>query len=106
MIIFMSTILKGLMRILKSKAIIRFFISLSLFGINLALGYMAMLVAMTYSVELFSCVVVGLIIGHAIFNMKQPVGESIDPCCAPSQNDDAKPSESADHHKTQGVTDR
>ena len=45
-----------------------------------------MLVAMTYSVELFSCVVIGLMVGHAVFNIRQTVGESIDPCCAPSQN--------------------
>ena len=49
-----------------------------------------MLVAMTYSLELFACIVLGLIIGHAVFNMKQPVGESIDPCCAPSQNDETE----------------
>ena len=51
---------------------------------------MAMLVAMTYSLELFACIVLGLIIGHAVFNMKQPVGESIDPCCAPSQNNETE----------------
>ena len=61
-----------------------------MFGVNLALGYMAMLVAMTYSLELFACIVLGLIIGHAVFNMKQPVGESIDPCCAPSQNNETE----------------
>ena len=90
------------MRLLKSKSLVMYILSLSLFGINLALGYMAMLVAMTYSLELFSCVVFGLIIGHAIFNMKQPVGESIDPCCAPSQNNDGKPSEPKEDHNTQG----
>merc|ERR1719210_3241618 len=45
-----------------------------------------MLVAMTYSIELFLCVVLGLMIGHAVFNIKQAVGETIDPCCAPSQD--------------------
>ena len=59
-----------------------------LFGLNLVLGYLAMLVAMTYSVELFLCVVLGLMAGHAFFNVKQPVGETIDPCCAASQNND------------------
>lgn len=44
-----------------------------------------MLVAMTYSIELFLCVVFGLCLGHAVFNAKSAVGESIDPCCASQQ---------------------
>lgn len=63
-------------------------VSVALFGLNLALGYLAMLVAMTYSFELFLCVVLGLMAGHAFFNVRERVGESIDPCCAPSQNND------------------
>jgi len=55
---------------------------ISLFALNIASGYLAMLVAMTYSVELFVCMVVGLVAGHAIFNTESPVGESVDPCCA------------------------
>ena len=85
-------------RLLRSKPSIQFILSFLLFGVNLGLGYMAMLVAMTYSLELFLCVVLGIMIGHAIFNMKQPVGESIDPCCAPSQNNESKPIESMDKH--------
>merc|ERR1712037_942665 len=53
-----------------------------LFALNIASGYLAMLVAMTYSVELFICMVVGLVAGHAFFNSEAPVGESVDPCCA------------------------
>merc|ERR1719483_310147 len=53
-----------------------------LFALNIASGYLAMLVAMTYSMELFICMVVGLVLGHAIFNTEAPVGESVDPCCA------------------------
>lgn len=56
-----------------------------LFGSNLILGYLAMLVAMTYSVELFACVVLGLIVGHLFFNTNSTIGESIDPCCASQQ---------------------
>ena len=58
---------------------------------------------MTYSVELFICMVAGLLVGHAIFNtglkiiltinfgcqkvsrffhLDAEVGESVDPCCA------------------------
>lgn len=53
-----------------------------LFGVNIVSGYLAMLVAMTYSVELFVCMVVGLVAGHAVFNAESAVGESVDPCCA------------------------
>jgi len=53
-----------------------------LFTLNIGSGYLAMLVAMTYSVELFICMVVGLVVGHAIFNTEAAVGESVDPCCA------------------------
>jgi len=53
-----------------------------LFALNIASGYLAMLVAMTYSMELFLCMVVGLVAGHAFFNSEAPVGESVDPCCA------------------------
>ena len=45
-----------------------------------------MLVAMTYSVELFLCVVAGLAVGHSVLNMTTPVGESVDPCCV-NQNE-------------------
>ena len=63
-------------------------VSVALFGLNLTLGYLAMLVAMTYSFELFLCVVLGLMAGHAFFNVRQRVGETIDPCCA-GNNDQA-----------------
>ena len=65
-------------------------LTLFCFGLNLFLGYLAMLVAMTYSVELFLFVVLGLIVGHAVFNLNTAVGETIDPCCAASQNDVTK----------------
>jgi len=52
-----------------------------LYSVNLSLGYLAMLVAMTYSVELFICVILGLSIGNIIFNSRMPVSENIDPCC-------------------------
>lgn len=68
---------------------VRKIIVIALFGLNLVLGYFAMLVAMTYSVELFICVVVGLILGHAMLNSHTPVGETIDPCCASQNNHDS-----------------
>ncbi|TRY75846.1 hypothetical protein TCAL_04958 [Tigriopus californicus] len=60
------------------------------FGVNLIVGYLAMLVVMTYSVELFLSVCLGMIVGHLLFNSSEPIGETIDPCCA-SQNEIAPP---------------
>ncbi len=78
-------------------------LALLLFGMNLVLGYLAMLVAMTYSVELFCCVVLGLVAGHAVFNVNTAVGDSVDPCCA-SQNDVAarKRTKKRDFHLRRG----
>jgi len=41
-----------------------------LYGCQATLGYFAMLVAMTYQVELFVSIIAGLIVGHGIFNRK------------------------------------
>ncbi len=71
---------------LNIRAVPRKALALFLFSLNLTLGYLAMLVAMTYSIELFFFVILGLLIGHGVFNLNIAVGESIDPCCA-SQND-------------------
>ena len=72
-----------------------------LYTIQVMFGYFSMLVAMTYQVELFVCIVVGLGLGHAIFNFKpavvlsggqasqtekilraaQELDDVVDPCC-------------------------
>lgn len=62
---------------------------ITIFGLKLVLGYLAMLVAMTYSFELFLFVIIGFVIGHAIFNINSDLGQSIDPCC--SSSCDGKP---------------
>lgn len=41
-----------------------------LYAVQLMFGYFCMLIAMTYQVELFVCVVVGIGTGHALFNFK------------------------------------
>jgi len=53
----------------------------TLFTTQVTLGYFLMLVAMTYQVELFIMVVLGLGAGHTLFNLTAPVGESTDACC-------------------------
>ncbi len=45
-------------------------VSTLLYGVQLTMGYMLMLVVMTYSGPLFLCVVVGLMMGHVGFNSK------------------------------------
>jgi hypothetical protein len=39
-----------------------------LYGAQTMLGYMLMLAAMTYSVEIFACMIAGLTVGYALFN--------------------------------------
>uniref|UniRef100_A0A7S0DH84 Copper transporter n=1 Tax=Amorphochlora amoebiformis TaxID=1561963 RepID=A0A7S0DH84_9EUKA len=48
------------------------FVSLEMlsYGTQVLLGYLLMLVAMTYSSPLFGCVIAGLVIGHIAFNLE------------------------------------
>ncbi len=58
-------------------------IALLLHAVQVLLGYFLMLVAMTYSVELFCMVLLGLSAGYALFNLQLlPDVESTDPCCS------------------------
>eukprot|EP00667_Euglena_gracilis_P005540 EG_transcript_5578 len=52
-----------------------------LYGLQVTMGYLLMLVAMTYQVELFIMVIIGLVVGHTLFNLKAPVAETTDACC-------------------------
>eukprot|EP00854_Cymbomonas_tetramitiformis_P006192 gene6192-7423_t len=55
--------------------------TIALFAVQVSLGYFLMLIAMSYQVELFCMVVLGLVLGHAIFNGAAPIVEQCDPCC-------------------------
>lgn len=58
----------------------------SLFAVNVTLGYLAMLAAMTFNVEIFVSTVMGLAIGHVVLgNSRQPVRETADPCCVTTE---------------------
>mmetsp|Transcript_23883 Transcript_23883/g.32833 ORF Transcript_23883/g.32833 Transcript_23883/m.32833 type:complete len:652 (+) Transcript_23883:108-2063(+) len=57
------------------------FLMLFIYAFQVMLGYFLMLIAMTYQVELFVLVVLGLTAGHGLFNMKAPVLESAEACC-------------------------
>eukprot|EP01039_Chlorochromonas_danica_P008457 gene8457-9323_t len=64
---------------------------LLLYSVHVTLGYFAMLVAMTYSVELFCMVCSGLIAGFALFHLSDPLAaKSTDPCCGEVEDDKVK----------------
>jgi Ctr copper transporter family len=48
----------------------RLFAAAAYYGAQLSLGYLAMLVAMTYSWPLFICIILGIVSGHILFNAK------------------------------------
>jgi len=54
---------------------------LALYGVTRTVGYLIMLVSMTYSIELFIALIAGLTIGHGLFNLSAPPGEDVTPCC-------------------------
>ena len=51
----------------------RLFAAAACYGAQLSLGYLAMLVAMTYSWPLFICIILGIVSGHILFNAKDSV---------------------------------
>jgi len=64
----------------------REFVVIGLFAVNVALGYLCMLAAMTFNVEIFISTVMGLAVGHLLLgNSSQPVRETADPCCVTSE---------------------
>jgi len=52
-----------------------------MFGLNVVVGWFMMLVAMTYSVELFSCATVGLVVGNFLFAHRENTQILGSPCC-------------------------
>lgn len=54
---------------------------------NAILGYALMLVAMSYSTELFLMVILGLLIGYILFLVDLPAAVSTDPCCQDEEKD-------------------
>jgi hypothetical protein len=58
-----------------------------LHGLQAFVGYMLMLATMTFSVELFFCVLLGLGIGYAIFYDENDTHVTTNPCCNFIQNE-------------------
>jgi len=52
-----------------------------MFGANVSLGWAMMLVAMTFSTELFLCAVLGLVLGHFVFGSTSTTKILGTPCC-------------------------
>eukprot|EP01099_Mayorella_cantabrigiensis_P001900 TRINITY_DN1828_c0_g4_i1.p1 TRINITY_DN1828_c0_g4~~TRINITY_DN1828_c0_g4_i1.p1 ORF type:complete len:193 (+),score=28.87 TRINITY_DN1828_c0_g4_i1:24-602(+) len=90
-----------------------------LFGLDKTLSYFLMLVAMTYSVELFCMVISGMTVGYLVFQVlyAQDLGGGAwgDPCCKQEEEDekllsntDAAPTKTENHttkHEGQIQTD-
>ena len=59
------------------------------YGVQMCLSYFLMLLAMTYSTELFCMVIVGLTIGYWMFhlNSNSDASENVEPCCAGNDGD-------------------
>lgn len=73
-------------RRLQPKGVVDRLWRLCLYAASRALGYFVMLVSMTYSVELFFAVLIGLTLGHAIFNIQVAAGEDMTACCQAQAN--------------------
>jgi len=57
---------------------------LALYALTRTIGYMVMLGTMTYSYEMFIAIILGLTIGHGIFNLSSNPGEDTTACCQAS----------------------
>ena len=62
------------------------FIMFSLHILQALVGYLIMLGAMTYSVEVLVSVVLGLGVGYLVFNSEFPVTAKAEPCCMENYN--------------------
>jgi hypothetical protein len=64
---YLHTLRSSINKVAKDKQI-RVVLNVLLYGLNVTCGYFAMLVAMTYSVELFCMICVGMTVGYGIFH--------------------------------------
>lgn len=54
----------------------------SLHGLHALMGYMLMLATMTFSLELFFSVILGLVFGYVLFGGDEQTHVATNPCCA------------------------
>lgn len=69
------------LRCLPQRKCFHYLYKLVLYACTRTMGYFVMLISMTYSVEMFLAVIIGLTVGHAIFNINTAPGEDTTPCC-------------------------
>merc|ERR1712217_801151 len=62
-----------------------------MFAVNVIIGWFMMLVAMTYSVELFVCAVIGLLVGNFLFADRDNTQILGSPCCNAVNDKSTKP---------------
>lgn len=77
----MSEAILQIRRELRRKSSSPTLVFTGLYVAQITVGYSLMLAAMTYSIEIFLAVVLGLGTGHHFFNKEQIVTERPDPCC-------------------------
>ena len=85
----------------------RLSISTLFYGLQLTLGYLIMLVVMTYSGPLFMCVIFGLMGGHALFNSgstKASLERKPDDVVLNDNETEEEQQNSGSNHSTKGYT--
>lgn len=86
------TLLRGYTKSIVNESVRRL-VRIFVFGVQVVLSYFLMLVAMTYSVELFCMVCVGLTLGYGLFHAdsKHATEISADACCQEGNGYDRLP---------------
>ncbi len=86
------TLLRGYTKNIVNESVRRL-VRIFVFGVQVVLSYFLMLVAMTYSVELFCMVCVGLTLGYGLFHAdsKHATEISADACCQEGNGYDRLP---------------
>ena len=77
------------------------------YGLQLTIGYLAMLVVMTYSGPLFMCIILGIVGGHVLFNAKDAIFAAKESRSKASRRDEARGQRNAccPHHPEQPRTE-
>lgn len=76
----------------RKRAILDSAVRLSMYALTRMLGYLVMLLTMTYSYEMFLAVIVGLTVGYGLFNMSEAgADEGTTACCTPGGGGTPRP---------------
>jgi hypothetical protein len=93
-VMFLAVLTEGISKLrfiaqlnLSSSSRRRLWIITFLHGLQAFVGYLLMLATMTFSVELFFCILIGLGSGYAIFYDEEDTHVTTNPCCNFIQNE-------------------